>query len=267
MGKLSYAEWIRKESINAEFKRDVKKRKTYTLSIKVLWITVFLVICGMILVIQFPSLNQVTLYLLVLAAILVVFFISANIYSQSLKLTKKSFTIVLLYTLAEKFQNEGDEFNKNKELVSLVRILTKAFDKGEISSFYDSFEYDSFLRFKEALRKLAIYINGGLDDKKRLANLSGMLNKFAQDIYDEKDTNAIVNEIEKICKTSSEGLNVKGLFSRLRHDYFGYLIAVILIIIIIAAGIISKVDKNSIYAFITLIAVLIIGQLIAIRKS
>jgi hypothetical protein len=260
--KLNYDLWIKKTSVEEDFKKDLLKRRIIRDSLKMLCISFVLVILGSYISYTKSIANSTTpgMIILIIAGILFLISIILNLKYQTFVLDKKYFTVYLLYNLSTRIDEGIERPNEKKEMKRLIIILKRLFNKMEVESNYDSFEYNGVSLIKKQLRSLAIYLENKLEQN-QIDSLANVLSSLSRKIYNEELISD--NFLEKI--VSSHGGSLEEKSSRIKNCLIkkGYIWLIIFLVAVIMFGYLFKISKETLFAvIITGIMGIFIGKIL-----
>ncbi|MBU4124032.1 MAG: LPXTG cell wall anchor domain-containing protein [Nanoarchaeota archaeon] len=261
--KLSYLSWVGKTTTNKSYKSDLSKILRVRFSIYMLFASVVTFVLLEVLQKNNVPIHDSVFVILIWGSFLCsVIFFFVLIHSTSLTLNKTDFIILLLADIA-RFYREGADSEQDKDEISRrLRALLCSMPKVDISEDDFTLEYSSFVNLKSKLRDLPRF----LQKERNTLNcqkVAGMLTSTSKMIYDEKDPDEVVDNIDSSYKFSMR--EKISLFTRIKENIVMILIS-LFILGFILAGFIFDMSKDTIYTFIGLVLVSVIGWVLWRKK-
>ena len=262
MEKISYLDWIKRDSVKNDFYSDMRKRFLYRPILMAILGSFFIgvIVFGLLLLGSMKTWGIILISLGVLFLVLDIIFIRSW---SKLKLNKKYFSVYLLKEISKYISSNMRESDR-KKLDKLIKKLNSLFDKNELEEFYDSFYFDSVNQLKKEMALFSKnlkyrFIKSQINSKKD----GEILNKISMKLYSEESLDNIILILENYNK---ENLVLESSPTRkiLKNIFFWWIIITIFLSIL---GLILDINKNYIFAFFGLSTVTFFAAIIQNQKK
>ena len=203
--KISLDQFLKNTHINNSFKSDKNKRK-YLNYINILGYFLSVLIILMILMIissVFPLSNLLIFQIIGFGTVILFLIIIISWgYLFNLKLSNKSYSILLLNDIYKKITGPIDFIDEKKDLLIEIKHFQKLFKNSQKNSPFDYFEYDSIAKLKEKLYSLSLWMELYVQNKTKFIPTKSVIKNdlmhIISGIYYEKNIEEVIRLISSL---------------------------------------------------------------------